>query len=319
ARSLNSADTVVNTLKTVRKILLHSSSRGAKVHCLRIMNAFIAHFSSPAPPPPPGSPPTSTSSPLADYSSCIRDIIVTKFFTKPILATMVDAYKVMEAFKHDTKGKFRGDKQLLLLNNSRKLMCLTTQYCSTLSTSASGRRIIRLCEVDASSSSISSSSFGPDAEFGDDEFDETVAGNYMDEDDIKEREEGKEEEEEQGGQTPTLFNGIISMERYSDYDRTSDDCSTTSGASPGRPPGYMLGNVRPVNSIVAFNLTSTLSNFAQDDNHLLDVLDSDAMQGLVLRFVAEGEGKDRGMVKDDIYELAERNMRRCARMIIAHL
>ena len=99
--------------------------------------------------------------------------------------------------------------KLLLLNNSRKLMCLTTQYCSTLSTSASGRRIIRLCEVDASSSSISSSSFGPDAELGDDEFDETVAGNYMDEDDIKEREEGKEEEEEQGGQTPTLFNGII--------------------------------------------------------------------------------------------------------------
>ena len=30
-RSLNTSDTVINTLKTVRKILLHSSSRGAKV------------------------------------------------------------------------------------------------------------------------------------------------------------------------------------------------------------------------------------------------------------------------------------------------
>jgi len=106
------------------------------------MNAFVAHFSK-----DPQNP--SVTSPFERYESTIKDIIFTKFFTKPILAAMVDAYKVMEAFKHDTKGRFKEDKQVLLLNNSRKIMCLSTQYCSNLAASEAGRSVIIECERDA--------------------------------------------------------------------------------------------------------------------------------------------------------------------------
>jgi hypothetical protein len=107
-RSLNSSNTVIDTLKTARKILLHSSSRGAKVHCMRIMNAFLSYFLSSSSP----STPSRDGGTFEKYEICIRDIIVTKFFTKPILATMVDAYKVMEAYKHEEIGTERDDKQV---------------------------------------------------------------------------------------------------------------------------------------------------------------------------------------------------------------
>ena len=269
-------------------------------------------------------------------------------------------------------------------------MCLTTQYCSTLSSVPSGRRIIVACEFDASSVFD-----GPDDdEDHQDEFDETVVGNYMDEDDLNDAKVdssqllGDDDEEER---PTTLFNGIIrwgfnnldpsyqvevkegvesgsnhflknntlkfyksgsttqtldllwnnidvyydpphpGMEKYSDYNRTDDDCSTvcSTSTSISRPSvrhkvedagGYTLGDVRPVNSIVAFNLTKCLVNFCEDEEHALFVVESDAFVGLVLRYADEKEGgATTTTVKDDIYKMAEENVKRCARGIHANL
>jgi len=108
------------------------------------------------------------------------------------------------------------------------------------------------------------------------------------------------------------------MDKFKDYNRTDDDCSTVASNSR-HGAGYMLGNVRPVNSIVAFNLTSVLLSFSRDPRYLIDVLESDAMKGLVVRFAAETDGRGKVPVKDDIYALAEDNMRRCARMVHANM
>ena len=140
-RARNSADTIIETLKIVRKILVHGSSREAQIHGLRIMNAFLAHFFEEREV-------TKDSPQFHIFEARIRDIIVTKFFTKPILALLADSYGVLEAFKHDTSGKLGSTKEQALLKASRRIMCLSTQYCKNLSVTYSGRSTLLACESD---------------------------------------------------------------------------------------------------------------------------------------------------------------------------
>jgi len=104
------------------------------------------------------------------------------------------------------------------------------------------------------------------------------------------------------------------MANFKDYNKTNDDCA--SGA--GYQDGYTLSDVRPVNSIIAHNLSSALLELCGDARFLPLLFDSDVLQALVVKYEEEQAMSAAGgtLVTDRLHRMALNNVRRSARVLL---
>jgi len=83
---------------------------------------------------------------------------------------------------------------------------------------------------------------------------------------------------------------------------------------------YDLAEVRPINSILAYNLSCTLLEFCADVDTMVFVLASETVLNAILfRYLNENRRKSPEREKDAIYKISEANVRRAAKYIVKNL
>ena len=75
----------MSVLRAARKVILHSTSSQCKIHGTRIMNACLAYFLS-------ASASSTGSSAFRAYEAAVREILLSKFMTKPVLSLLQEAH-----------------------------------------------------------------------------------------------------------------------------------------------------------------------------------------------------------------------------------